>query len=230
MGTFLIHVVLHHHRFKQCLLVLQAVPVTWEWYHPWQLPPPHILFLRTVLCDIVTWEWYQPWQLHSIFCCSSWCTAHQFQEATTVSLYEVFMKMIYDFKQCQFIVNSLIYYPELCHIWLWLFINCNQSRFWNQGTLAAWFLQLLTLAMYTSRLLVGGAPAHHHHWVNWKHSTLHSLMRQFVGWEGSKTRLCQHMNTFSSFALWTFPALLVSDIISWSFYHRYTTSRIVHIW
>ena len=49
----------------------------------------------------------------------------------------------------------------------------NQSRFWNQGTLAAWFLQqLLTLAMYTSRLLFGGASAHHHHWVNWKHSTL----------------------------------------------------------
>ena len=105
-----------------------------------------------------------------------------------------------------------------------------KGRFWNQGTLAAWFLQLLTLAMYTSWLLVGGAPAHNHHWVNWKHSILHSLMRQFVGWEGSKTRLCQHMNTFSSFALWTFPALLISDIISWSFYHRYTTSRIVHIW
>ena len=39
MDTCLIYAVLHIViDFKQCLLVLQAVPVTWEWYQPWQLP------------------------------------------------------------------------------------------------------------------------------------------------------------------------------------------------
>ena len=134
-------------------------------------PPLHILFLRTVLCDIVTWEWYQLWQLHSIFCCSSWCTAHQFQEATTVSLYEVFMKMIYDFQAVSVYCQLSDLLPRaMPHL---IVVVWNQSRFWNQGTLAAWFLQqLLTLAMYTSRLLFGGASAHHQYWLNWKHSTL----------------------------------------------------------
>ena len=192
--------------------------------------PPHVLFLQTVLCDVVTWEWLSAvatplhilfYGLYFVMYSPPVSRSNHYFIVWSLHENDLWFQAVSVYCQLSDLLPRAM--PHLIVV-VW-----NQSRFWNQGTLAAWFLQqLLTLAMYTKPSVIWRcfSPSS----ILVKLETLHTLMRQFVGWKGSKTRLCQHMNTFSSFALWTFPALLVSDIISWSFYHRDTTSRIVHIW
>ena len=111
----------------------------------------HILFLRTVLRDVQPTSFKKQPLFHCMKSSRRWSMI-----SSSVSLLSTLWSITQSY--ATFDCGCLSIETKL--------------GFENQGTLAAWFLQLLTLAVCTSRLLFGGAPAHHHHWVNWKHSTL----------------------------------------------------------